>query len=364
MLERKAWTRILIGTVGLLFTAGQTRGDLDYQFIDLGALYSTGNSFGLGVNNLGQATGRSESYNGWRTFLYSNGVMQNLGDMGLGADSAFHGQAINEQAHIVGWATDYSPMSPSAAYIYRGPDDYEFLGSLDGDTTMAEDINDFDQVVGRSLVGMEMQAFLWENGVMTDLGTLGGQNSYATAINNAGQIVGYSDSNPIEGVEHRQAFIREDGVMRCLVPDGGYSAAHDINESGVVVGQAVLSTSYAAFRWSEEEGMVELPGKPNGWHSAEAVNNLGQVVGYDLFSNHALTWIDGELIDLAELVADTGWLLTQAYDVNDSGWITGTGGNPDGFTHAYMMRLPEPGTITMLMLGLMVGGSTYRRKHR
>ena len=73
------------------------------------------------------------------------------------------------------------------------------LGTLDGTETEAHLINNRGQVVGGSTLEGEYgpHAFLWEKGVMTDLGTLpGGDYSFAYAINERGQIVGYSEPEP------------------------------------------------------------------------------------------------------------------------------------------------------------------------
>ena len=67
------------------------------------------------------------------------------------------------------------------------------LGTLGGVST-AEDINERGQVVGRSTLAKrgEFHAFLWEDGTMTDLGTLSGLSSQAYGINDRGQVVGFS----------------------------------------------------------------------------------------------------------------------------------------------------------------------------
>jgi probable HAF family extracellular repeat protein len=70
---------------------------------------------------------------------------------------------------------------------------YLDLGTLGGDESSAAAINAAGQVVGAAWTPTnDAHAFLWDKGVMTDLGTLGGAVSAATDINSAGQVVGYS----------------------------------------------------------------------------------------------------------------------------------------------------------------------------
>src|SRR6202008_4360277 len=99
-------------------------------------------------------------------------------------------------------------------------------------------INDGGQVTGQSSVtGYQTQhAFLWSNGVMTDLGTLGGY-SYPFGINSQGQVVGTSIA--ADGQNH--AFLYSDGTMYDLnqlvsgLAGTLLSNAAAINDSGQIV---------------------------------------------------------------------------------------------------------------------------------
>jgi probable HAF family extracellular repeat protein len=79
------------------------------------------------------------------------------------------------------------------------------LGSLGGNHSSASDVNDLGQVVGSaSTPSGDYHAFLYQNGTMTDLGTLGGTTSYASGINNSGQIVGWSY---LAGIEYSSPLV-------------------------------------------------------------------------------------------------------------------------------------------------------------
>ena len=92
-------------------------------------------------------------------------------------------------------------------------------------------------------------AFLWEDGVMTDLGLLpGDEDSGAAAINNRGQIVGSSGRTEPDTYESfYRPFLYENGGMRALPVPSTESYAGDINKSGVVVGSMRAGGGFSNF---------------------------------------------------------------------------------------------------------------------
>ncbi|TKJ37244.1 hypothetical protein CEE37_14115 [candidate division LCP-89 bacterium B3_LCP] len=159
--------------------------------------------------------------------------MYTITDLGtLGGISSSAGD-INNEAQIAGSSTIYS--GAQHAYLWENgimqdlgvPTGYLVSG--------ATGVNDFSQVVGYTNGQYQSQyAYYWEDGVWTYLGTLSGPGldwSVASDINNDGQIVGYSFTlGP--GSEHR-AWLCEDSVFTDLGDLGGDAAsAGTINEIG------------------------------------------------------------------------------------------------------------------------------------
>jgi probable HAF family extracellular repeat protein len=115
-------------------------------------------------------------------------------------------------------------------------------------TTHAFDINPSDRIVGSS----NGRAFLWDNGVMTDLGSPSPEFilSAARAINRSGQVVGSSE---IAGERLIRGFFWDRGVMTVLEPldQGHASTAHNIDARGQIVGESsTASGAVHATLWS------------------------------------------------------------------------------------------------------------------
>src|SRR5215203_287460 len=115
----------------------------------------------------------------------------------------------------------------------------EDLGTLGGSRSWASAINDSGQVVGYSYLAGDQNnhAFLYKDGKMTDLGTLGGTSSEAKGINKSGQVVGWSDNS--SGERHAFIYDSTNGMkdLNDLVPaDLGWTIeeATAINSNGQI----------------------------------------------------------------------------------------------------------------------------------
>jgi probable HAF family extracellular repeat protein len=132
---------------------------------------------------------------------------------------------------------------------------------------------------------MQSHAFIYENGKMSDLGTLPGHIfSGALGINNRGQIVGYSTDGRTS-----HAFLYENGTMIDLgtLPGDGSSFANGINERGQVVGDSYNRFGDHPFLF-DKGVMVNLAAGSGLSSLATAINNRGDAVGYATSSSHAL----------------------------------------------------------------------------
>ncbi len=153
------------------------------------------------------------------------------------------------------------------------------LGTLGGslhNNEVATAVNERGQVVGysTSMDGKDRHAFLYTDGKMLDLGTLGGPSSEAYGINSRGDVVGFADTAEID-VHH--AFLYSKGQMidlGSLNGPEGKSWAFDINDAGTVVGV----TENHAFEYSNGQ-MYDLGTLGGPYSAALGINNRGDIVG-------------------------------------------------------------------------------------
>lgn len=175
---------------------------------------------------------------------------------------------------------------------------------------------------------------------MQSLGTLGGQESSASAINDAGQIVGEAQAS--NGIY--KAFLYANGTMYNLGSLGNAdseSVAHDINSYGHIVGSSELGP---------DDGWARRAFLYTGTPGVD-----GQMINLD-------AWLDE-----VNPVEGAKWVLTEAYGINDSGLIVGYGSYYNGVswaTRAFLLDastiIPEPSSLLLVLAGAV--GLMRRRR--
>jgi uncharacterized repeat protein (TIGR01451 family) len=216
-------------------------------------------------------------------------------------------------------------------------------------------LNDVGQVVGdATLPGGLATSFLWQNGWMRALGTLGGATSKPVDVNNAGQVVGDSGSS---SYPYRRAFIWDAVLgMRDLgsIPGATHHYAKSVNEAGIVVGTGQISTDRVD-GWTWEDGvMTQLPGPQQGsWFTARAINEPGHVTGTVSAGGAATAQVRvADPVDFYALDAPSGTSSHTPQAISDSGHLAGNGVMQNGQWHAVRW-----GAQGLEDLGVLAGGN-------
>lgn len=248
------------------------------------------------------------------------------------------------------------------------------LGTLGGNESVAGGVNDRGQVSGCAnngtsdsfnlgCVGSPQQgrAFLWRNGVMEDLGTLGGPDSSGGPINERGEVAGWallnSTPNPTTGIPTQHPFLWQNGIMHDLGTIGG-TAVFEVNglnnHSQVVGGMNVAGDqSFHPFLW-DGQSIKDLGTLGGIFGNADWLTEAGAVVGWSTtpgdLAAHAFLWRHGKMADLG---VNAGNLCSIAYVINTREQVVGgsddcSGNNPLAFVW-------EKGSIADLN-GLVVNG--------
>jgi probable HAF family extracellular repeat protein len=284
----------------------------------LGGTESAGNS----INNRGWIAGFS-NLPGDRTrhaTLWRRGSIVDLGTLG-GPNSAVAWPVKNNRGVIAGIA-ETSRLDPLG-------EAWSCSAFFPGDPS------------GHTCLG-----FVWESGRMRALPTLGGDNGFATGVNQRGQVVGWAENtvhdptcNPPQVLQFRAVIWGPgNGRIQELPPLRGdtVTAATAINDRGQVVGISGICDN-AVGRFSARHAVLWEKGKAVdignlggvAWHTPMAINDRGDVVGFSnppgddggRFIAHAFLWTGhGGIIDLGTLPGDT---ISQALGINARRQVVG-----------------------------------------
>ena len=324
-------SRSLVISLGMLVLlvlpaglAAQENSQPRYRVIELGTLGGT-YSQSYYVNSKGEVSGQASLADGtWHATIWERGRKRDLGTLG-GPDSTVYFGGPNVTGQVAGFAETSTP----------DPNGEDFCAFA------AQGVPSSGTCLG----------FLWQDGWMAPLLTLGGYNSAANAINSRGEVAGNAETattdstcppyDPANGqyqVLQQEPVVWKDGHIEELPTFGGDpdGIAVAINDRGQVAGESggcstfnVTSGYYLspvhALLW--DHGNVTNLGSLGGafGNQAHGINNRGEVVGAsDLAGDavfHGFVWSQSTgMRDVIPLPGDT---YSYALAINDAGEVVG-----------------------------------------
>ena len=297
------------------------------------------------VDDAGRAVGRT--WIGGQSVAFEWTVAEGLAVLppnALGSPSAGR---INTQGDMI-----VPFLSPAAVLLADGSMP-ELLNPFGTTTSVAAyDIADGPVVVGRMAgTGTTSSIMIWE----PDTGTRSifvPSASFLRRVSNGPWAVG--NAQPIEGSSNgfRVNMDTEASVsFNQLLPGGAWSEVADVNELGVVTGQASSGTTSAAITWSDADGFTFLPGLEGGppeYVLPRAIDNAGRVVGQAFDANldwRAFLWDPATgMLDLNDVVSAGDFELLEATDISETGLVIGRGqhGPAWGPPRGFLLQPPGP----------------------
>ena len=239
-------------------------------------------------------------------------------------------------------------------------------------------LNDRGESVGTSENGrvdpatgvLQLRAVRWKDGQIKNLGTLGGNHSFASAINNRGQIAGFALNKipdpyslfdfgilGFTGGTQTRAFLWQGGQVQDLDTLGGPDAwANFVNERGQVAGYSYTNSTpnqttgvptADPFLWTKGAGMIDLGTLGGTFGFAVGLNDRGQVIGQSNLAGDQsfdpFLWDGTELIDM--FTAGIGGNFLFANSINDAGEVVGAAAFQD---HPFDAAIWHNGVVTDL----------------
>ena len=356
----KQMTRAAGIALAMLFVTGAgALAQTAVTITDLGTLGGN-DSVAFAVNAHGDAVGVSSpaGTSASRATLWTGGTPQNLGilcDASCPAWASSYAYSINDDGQVVGFT---ATPNGDRAFLWQGGA-MTALPPLPGDNaSWAYDITRDGRTVGSSGGPNGRRAVIWVNGVPSSLGVLGSGSfafSSAYGINEAGQIVG--ESSTASGRVH--AFVWDNGVMTDLGAPAGAgncafsrSAALGINATGAISGWGYVGCVQRAAVWVNgvRTDLEALRGSTA--FSAtflHSISDAGDIAGTAAVAlegcatYHAVLWRDGVATDLGTLGANP-CLESWGYGLNNRGQVAGYVLLASGHRRAVIYSTEEPDT--------------------